>query len=739
MTFEIGEFMKKSNIWVLSLRKNISHATFILSYISRWCTKNFKPNTLWIALFCRQFLNIEFLSQIYQSVGWVSNSSTKTRSHKVSFCVASLGLAIFTASVLQIRPVQAQVPQPQRPVQPRATAPQAPAPVPATFHTMLSAWLTENRALQSDEAFLRDWMRMSRCEAWRRVANDEFRAAPFAQQAISELRAMQVVRPERLEIRLRAELGRYDAARQEFPLVALEPGQVLPVFATQLAVPEAGPDSVLLAPCNPLSRRFPSEFRLSVLNPELTNGLPMRSAEAERFAAGRTTIYGTRNNSVAVRIGLQIVGFVQDEPRESLRSQGPAVRVDVRIIDMVVEMLERPEVIYRLTDERRRVLDAAAQARRAAAEATALQDAAEREAMARIPNASPLSVRQQFAALDPARGAVLDQANRLAMGRPQGLIGGGTEPTLLSINLNPETIYRISGSTDDVPGIAFVNADRWLRPVLTSEQANAMRQSVNHAYSVIYVPVGVNSDRWRRGPALIAHITKVEVSGVRSDGRPMRFTLDADQPPRPFAMPFDRRGAEAFDIATLRVGLGVGDVLARIEAEYGQKLPYDPTSMTINANSCNLDGPSGMRAGQTCAAAKFALPGRQPGQGGPDTARQARLVQLIVRQVVPGNQRQAVLQALETKYGRPELERTSSVPLARFDLATGGLTQAVHATWGARISDDAGREPVPPYPLSLTMHNDGDLLIVKLVLTDPAGVATQATVQPAAPAPTIRF
>ena len=574
--------------------------------------------------------------------------------------------------------------------------------------TLLSLYLAAHSELRANPAFARDWTAVTKCAAWTPIARDEFRAALFLKAGAAELAAARDPAPQAFDLRFDRNLDRYDAAKQEFGLRTLGPNDALPVRIPGF-YGERG-QSAFKFGCDPTGGSYPVEFTVTFDNPEVANGLPMAPDAAATFAQARTSPNGNRDARVGVDLTLQLTLGTPHPVDPPYVAKGVVVPVSAHIVDVAVDDgTPQHRVIYRLTDGKRKEGEAAAAASREQARVEAL--------------AKPLDAAALQAQFDMERAAakVGLQPFRIGVNASWSKVDGVT----YSFPLKPSDMFSMGGGVS----LRFDNAAEAAALAPTPELAALLSKTTPSGISLTYVPVGASDDPLKGGPIVVGHVSSVETED-RSTGARRILAVRTASAPAPWKADSDDRGAAAFDVLGIKVGMAPDDVAAIASSQLGQKLALDESKGEVRSpgSECEFDyvrrqpPPLGRR----CLVAAFA----KSGAGGAWA-----LVRLRLTQSLATAQEDKFGPALMAKYGKPDLARRYDPPATLADSEGDDPPQAAAIGWGSRVSD---RRPEPdgvPFPLhamEMTSKSAAGVTVLTLTLTDWASITAAADVAAAA-------
>lgn len=140
------------------------------------------------------------------------------------------------------------------------------------------------------ESHVDAYMQLFRSQVWERVRNNEFELDGKRQETLELMkqRVKEFSLDRRFTIRTDLELGKYDFAAQEFPVLNVSETHYW--YENQYS-----------------GGSFPSQFSVFLSNPELLSSIPMTKDKAEQFLRRRTDRYGNISREVPAVIEICIV------------------------------------------------------------------------------------------------------------------------------------------------------------------------------------------------------------------------------------------------------------------------------------------------------------------------------------------------------------------------------------------------------------------------------------------------
>ncbi len=610
----------------------------------------------------------------------------------MKFAGGALGVPAF-ATALTVGTLALAAPEPQTLL---AGVGQA-APVDAK--NLMTLFLAANPGPKSDSAFARDWTVVTKCGAWSKLKDDEFRSEPFLKAGAAELAAERELPANTFELRLDRQLGRYDPSKGAFDLVALGASDVLPVRIEGFQG-ERQPGGGFRYGCAPTSGRYPLEFAIAFDNPSVANGLPMSSEAAPAFAQARTNPNGVRNNAVVVDLKLRLTIGAARPVDSGSTVKGVIVPVTAHIEDVAIEdgtPQRRP--IYRLTEEKRQ-----------AGEASATRAKEQARADADVKRLDGPALRVQFdmeragpkVGTDPYRIGVPLTWSKQAAATGVGYV----------FALKPSDTFSMGFGV----ALRFDNTAEVAALTPTAELKGALDLHGGQPASVTYVPVGASDDDLKGGRIVVGHVLSVDMLD-RASQEPTLLSVRTTSTPTPWKMDSDDRLAAAFDVLGIKTGMAPGEVSSIAASELGQDLAFDEAKGEVRSTSVDCDfevrrGRQPPPLGRRCLVASFL----RTGDAGAWTLARVRLTQSI------GTDRQrATFDALVAKYGKPDLVQAFDGPPSLFDLEGTDPPRMVAVGWGARLVNvrpERDGIPFPLHPLEATTKTIGDETFVSLAVTD---------------------
>lgn len=580
---------------------------------------------------------------------------------------------------------------------------------PINVKTLTSLFLAANPASRTDPAFARDWTVTTKCTAWTKFHDDEFKAAPFLQAVAKELAADREAPPATFEIRFDRSLGRYDTARREFELRTIGPDDVLPVRIEGFRG-DGQQGSAFRPGCLPTGGRYPAEFAITFDNPAVANGLPMAPDAAASFAQARTDRFSARDNHVVVDLKLRLTLGTPRPLKASSGVKGVVVPVSAHIDDVTVEdgtPQRRP--VYRLDDAKRHDGEVAAARvkEQARAEASVTQlDGPALKAQFEMERSGPKVGSKPYRIGMPlswSRQTVSDRASYV-------------------FALKPSDNFSMGSGV----GLRFDNAAEVAALAPTAELTTALDAHGGQTASVTYVPVGASDDSLKGGRIVVGHVLSVDMIDRFSVDRKLH-SVPTTSSPTPWRAESDDRLAAAFDVLGIKTGMAPDEVASIASSELGQKLAFDQAKGEIRSSEvdCNFEIRRGRQPpplGRRCLVASFL----RTGAAGPWTLARVRLTQSV-----GADRQKATFDAMVAKYGKPDLAEPFDGPPSLSDLEGTDPPRMLAVGWGARLVNvrpDPDGIPFPLHALEATTKTIGDETFVGLTVTDWAAtnVANQA-------------
>lgn len=582
--------------------------------------------------------------------------------------------------------------------------------VPLSLSSLLTVYLAGNPSLRTDPAFARDWTIIHQCAAWTRLANDEFRAAPFLKAGAAELAGGREPAPQSFEVRFSRNMGRYDAAKQEYALPTLGGSDVLPMRISGFNG-EQGQSAFGYA-CSPESGKYPVEFTVAFANPEVANGLPMAAAAAEAFATSRTNQNGSRETGVGVTLKLTMALGAPHAVNPPYVAKGVVVPVSAHIDDVIVDDgTPRHAVIYRLDD-----------AKRQSGETAAAQVRHQAQVEAAVKPLDAATLAAQFKS-EMAGAKVGDQSARIQL-NTSWTLQGAPGAQKYRFDLKPTDAFDLGG----VASLRFENAAEVAALAPTPELRAVLEKARPQAVFVTYVPVGASDDMLKGGATVMGHVLSVDALDLSTGSRRL-FSVPTTSTPVPWSLKVDGRTAAAFDVLGIKVGMGVDEVTSLAGAALGQKLAFDSAKGDLHSpvDDCDFDRVRGRAPplGRRCLAATFMRQG---------ASAPWLLVGLRLKQTAAASTARAVANAVSEKYGAPDLVMQFDPPATLYDMEETERS-ATAVGWGVRLSN---RRAVPdhvPFPLhafEMISQVVGDQLTTTLTLTDEASITAAVDAEAAA-------
>ena len=570
---------------------------------------------------------------------------------------------------------------------------------PLNADTLMLLFLSSHPDLRTDPAFARDWTAVTKCQAWSRIANDEFRAAPFMRAGAAELASgAGIPVPSSFQLRLDRDIGRYDTGKQEFGLSTLPNDAVLPIRIDDFK--GEGQATQFRYGCAPTGGSYPVEFTVTFDNLQVANGLPMAPAAAEAFALARAYPNGSRNTHVVVDLRLRLTMGQSHPAVATMVAKGVVVPVTAHIDDVTVEDgTPQRKILYHLTEEKRGAGEAASREARERARA---------EAMVKRLDGPAMTAQFDMERAGPVVGPDL---YRIRM-QVQWTRQDGPNGPEFRLPLAP-TPYQLGLGVmlrfDNAAEVAALAPDARLQPLL---QQNPIR-----SVSLTYVPVGATDDPFRGGRVVVGHVVSVDTDA--SDGVGGFVSVRPTSAPVPWKAPEpDGRQAAAFDVVGIRTGMTPDEVVAAASSELGQKLSFDEVRGEVRsaAADCDFDYRRGKPPplGRRCLLATFA----RAGTGAPWLLARLRLTQTLATDQEP-----VVFKAIVAKYGQAALQAPWQPPAT---LADGEGTEPPRGSvggWGARLSDvrlEPDHVPLPVYAFEAKSRAAGGVTILTLTALDLA-------------------
>ena len=596
-----------------------------------------------------------------------------------------------------------------------AANPEPPYP-PLSFKGLLAGYLSTRPDLRADAAFAKDWMYATKCTDWGRVYNDEFRADKFRAGSAAELAASNDEMPALVEIRLNAELGRYDAATQEFAFRPASVGTYFPVFSPGYFGEQQRNISVPSI-CSTEGGAFPLEFDVALVNPEATWGLPMAASAAESFAAARTYPNGSRNNATGVVLTVKLTVKSVAKIKSQWAIAGTRVAVDGEIIAMTVNDANSvPKTFYRL--------DATRLAER---NVTAIARRNEEAAAAAVPEFNAALLVAQFADTLKRGFDTKQTPSRLVINNTISTTANPDNSRTFGLQLDPRSVFRPSGMAVGL-GLEFDNIAEVTSLNLPAALAEILAKGYqSQQISLLYIPVGASNDKLKAGELLTGHIVSVDVLLPSLDGK--RFSVPISVA-KAASDTTDRRPGRAFDIFGIHLSMTPDEVKQKVGTALGQTLIFDPRALEQRSpgEACATINSNQQQVGQQCVIARYtATP------GGMLSGTRYALAELKFHQVLANEEASALVKGLDAKWGHPDLTArfTGLHVFGMLPLFSNGNAEV--ATWGERLSDQrvvADQISLPQHPFEVVLETEGELVVATITL-----IATGADVPLPAPPP----
>lgn len=615
--------------------------------------------------------------------------------------------------------------QPDVPATPSAKAGTAQAnPVPANYETLVRGILPEVSEFVADDRAMMDFLQIRYCKQYRESLGNEIAMSELKEKHVSDASHFLSEKPSLLlRIDFRSRLGKYDISKETFafsPLKSNAQFKYSPNLSWKCRRIEYVPKKISLqiegGEC--ISEMQVPKDKADALLKE--NGRDIIVSAVLEIVRWGDFTPGSEEATVHARLRSATV-LTRNEDKAFFEYPEEWVQPRIRKIEKK-RMLAEQELQRQQEEKRRREMEVA---QKRAEEQAALQDRIKRGVEPLALNGDVAYAHYQRLASPSKNESWL--VNGVDTRRPlYFVVKGRYDDNSGAIRLGDGAGSISWRLRDDKSGarvnVVVQNAQDFEQQAIPQSALNELQGAqsifVNATTKLKVVPVGFMDDPWKGGKGIVVHITSAEYEAKASDlfgsGKSTTpWIVQAKTEQKPYVQKMDERTARMLDIAGIKGGMELDDVLVILEDKFKIEAKFDENTKTVEySKGISLDtlkhgDVDEITPGNLYFKGFFVQTGESLlGLGSPIYS----LKQAILIQVAKEEERKAIVDGLFQKFGDPDLSK--------------GGSRIMYTTWGKRITDDRSGFPVgedirlPVSALEAQVVTGRGATVTALVLTD---------------------